>query len=232
MFDIHQSPIDEDGDWDDGRVEDYCNGAMDAFAESPEGTACAEYFGSIGWTQTFLYYAFSYLGTSPTEMSQRDIDEILFDLFPRKTSTEPETANEIVGELRAFWQFLEREYQLANAPALVKYLNANVEQRLKRELSNPDNFGIAKSFVMMGQESGFDMTTQEGMNQFMAAYNASLMSRQRGGNSDTAVSRYQPPVAPPAARPARVATKLSIDERKSREKLRRQKLGKPRRKRR
>jgi len=33
---------------------------------------------------------------------------------------------------------------------------------------------MAKSFVMMGQRAGFDMTSEADMNAFMTAYNASL----------------------------------------------------------
>jgi len=53
-------------------------------------------------------------------------------------------------------------------------LDNNAVRELKEEMSNPANFGIAKSFVMMGQERGFDMTSEEDMNAWMATYNAEL----------------------------------------------------------
>lgn len=49
---------------------------------------------------------------------------------------------------------------------------------MERELSNPANFGMAKSFFTMGTQAGFDMTTQEGLDAFMLAYNSALLSKQ------------------------------------------------------
>lgn len=43
-------------------------------------------------------------------------------------------------------------------------------------MSNPANFGMAKSLVMLGQERGFDMTSEEGLNEWMQTYNAELAS--------------------------------------------------------
>ena len=37
-------------------------------------------------------------------------------------------------------------------------------------------FGMAKSFMTMGQSAGFDMTDQEDMNRFMQLYNANFLS--------------------------------------------------------
>jgi hypothetical protein len=69
---------------------------------------------------------------------------------------------------------LHRQYALRPAEAIVAMLNRDAEVRLRTELSDPSNFGMAKSFFMQGQQAGFDMTTQEGMEAFMLAYNARL----------------------------------------------------------
>jgi hypothetical protein len=45
---------------------------------------------------------------------------------------------------------------------------------LFKEMSNPANFGMAKSLIMMGKARGFDMATEEGINEWMATYNAEL----------------------------------------------------------
>lgn len=95
-------------------------------------------------------------------MSPDDLREILFDLFPRKVSTDADEAEGIVRELRTFWTFLQREFNLANAEACLKVLDEKAARQLKKELSNPANFGIAKSFMMMGLERGFDLSSERG----------------------------------------------------------------------
>ena len=232
MFDIHQSPSDEHGEWDEGAVEDYCNDLMESFATSPEGSAVEERYGDVGWAHSFLYYGFNYVGSAPPEMSRRDAKEILFDLFPRKVSTTPDAAGEIIFEMRAFWAFLLREYALTNATGILQDLGDDAERRLARELDDPRNFGMAKSLVMMGREAGFDMTTQEGLNSCMQAYNAAIGARQFSGpppEPRAPVPQYYP--EEPQSKPKSVATRLSAADRKSREKLRRAKLGKSKRRR-
>jgi hypothetical protein len=46
--------------------------------------------------------------------------------------------------------------------------------RLERELADPENFGSAKSMVMLGMERGFDMSTEEGINAWFSQYNQEL----------------------------------------------------------
>lgn len=193
MFDIHQSVFDEDGEWVDEAAEEYCNGLMTAFAESPEGQAFEEHYGDVGWPHSFLHYGLNYLGSTPPEMSRRDVEEILFELFPRKVSVEAEAAGEIMAEMRAFWEFLGRQYELPNAAGILADLGRDAETRLKRELSDPSNFGMAKSFFTMGRDAGFDMTSEAGMAQFTLAYNEGLLA-SRGELPDDTQPEFDDPL--------------------------------------
>jgi hypothetical protein len=47
-------------------------------------------------------YAFFHLGVSIPDLSLPDSNEVVFELFPRKVSTEAESAPAIIAELRAF----------------------------------------------------------------------------------------------------------------------------------
>lgn len=69
---------------------------------------------------------------------------------------------------------MEREFHLKNAAACLKILDDNAVNELKKQMSDPGNFGMAKSFVMIGRDQGFDMSTEEGMKTWMATYNAGL----------------------------------------------------------
>src|SRR5205823_983078 len=113
-----------------------------------------------------MEYYFNYLGGALPSMSVRDFNEVVFQLFPRKVSTEPESAATILAELRAFWNFVHRQYGLKSAERILATLDGGAEARLRKELADPSNYGMAKSFFMAGLKAGYDMTTQEGMNAF------------------------------------------------------------------
>ena len=107
-------------------------------------------------------------------MTTGDLEEVVFDLFPRKVITERGDGAEIIQELRAFWRFLQRVYQLPQARQMLARLTPQAARRLERELQEPVNFGMAKSFVLMGKEAGFDMESPEGMRAWVHAYNATV----------------------------------------------------------
>ena len=172
-FDIRQMVIGADtGEYDEEAAIQYQERLEELFAQSPEGAALIEQGETIGWISPFLSYAMSYLGVTPVEMTARDFDEVLFELFPRKVAVGPDEAAAIVDELRAFWAFLGRAYNLPNALALLERLDSRAVTRLERALADPSNFGMAKSMVMAGKARGFDTTTQEGLDDWISVHNA------------------------------------------------------------
>ncbi len=174
-FNIHQKITDVDGFRIEKVARKYQEQLIDLFVQSPEAqTVPYEGYQLGSWANIFMDFAIDYLGTTPTKMSQAEMQEIVFDLFPRKLSSDPENAPGIIRELRAFWEFLQREFRLANAAACLKVLDDNAASKLERAMGNPSNFGIAKSMVMMGKARGFDMTSQEDLDAWTQTYNAEL----------------------------------------------------------
>jgi hypothetical protein len=121
-----------------------------------------------------IHYAITYPGVIPPTMTTGDLEEVIYDLFPRKVITERGDGAEIIQELRAFWHFLQRVYQLPQARQMLARLTPQAARRLERELQEPANFGMAKSFVLLGKEAGFDMESPEGMRAWVEAYNATV----------------------------------------------------------
>lgn len=186
MFDIYQDIYDPEGeDIDAEAFEKYIDGLMMEFAASPEAQPIIEQYGNRGYAVLMMEYAVDYLGVTLPTMTARDFREVVFSIIPRKVSMEASDAGAMVAELRAFWQFLQRAYALKNAASILALLKEDAAARLEKELANPANYGMAKSFVMMGQKLGFDMTTQEGMNDFLNYYNnqlaAGMMPQPLGG---------------------------------------------------
>ena len=176
-FDINEAVFDSKGTYLEGKAVRYEEALMEQFAASPEGQAIKERGTELGWAGAMLHYAITYPGVTPPTMTTGDLEEVLYDLFPRKVVTERGDGMEIIQELRAFWRFLERVYQLPQASQMLARLTPQAARRLEHELQEPANFGMAKSFVLLGKEAGFDMESPEGMRAWVEAYNATVAPR-------------------------------------------------------
>ena len=71
----------------------------------------------------------SQVGTisSVVEMTPDNLREILFDIFPRKVSAEPDEAPNIVRELQEFWKFLQRELVVGSLVVVVECVAQDVD---------------------------------------------------------------------------------------------------------
>lgn len=180
-FDINEDFFDAGGEFDDGEFQAWSFHLQDAFADSPEFDSLPDW--EHGFVDCMLQYSASHLGVTPATMSVQDLNEFLFDIVPRKVTMEPEDAGITILELNAFFRFIGREYSVASAEKLANALNNKAASRLAKELGNSSNFGIAKSFFSMGKAAGFDMTTQDGLNQATVAYNNELADQDSGPRS-------------------------------------------------
>ncbi|MCH8828341.1 MAG: SEC-C domain-containing protein [Planctomycetes bacterium] len=198
MFDLNASILDPeyDEEIDAGRLEEYINGLITEFEKSVEAeTVMQEFDTSLGWTATYIHYAANYFSATPATITAGETAEILFEIFPRKVSVEADAAGEIIAELRAFWQFLKRTRSLAQADTILEILTDDDADLLEEELADTSNFGMAKSFFTAGKDAGFDMKSQESMDRFMFAYNASLLERRGTPPAgDEPRDRYAQPV--------------------------------------
>lgn len=173
-FDINERVFDAQGTYLEEKAVCYEHDLMEQFAASPEGQAITQRGTELGWAGAMIHYAITYPGVTPAAMTPSDLEEVIYTLFPRKVITERGDGAEIIQELQAFWHFLERVYQLPQADQILARLTPQAARRLERALQEPTNFGMAKSFVLMGKEAGFDMESPEGMQAWVAAYNATL----------------------------------------------------------
>ncbi len=171
LFDIHK-PLFQDDDYPEEEIEAYIAALTAGFDASPEAAALDADDARIGLIDATVRYGASYQGVTPATMTAADLDEILFSIFPRKVSCPPEDAVAIITEQRAFWRFLKREYQLPEAERCLQLLGDEAVARLEREMGDPANFGMAKGLFMMGESMGFDVTSEEGLNEWMHTYNA------------------------------------------------------------
>ena len=102
-----------------------------------------------------MEYAAEYLGTSFADLDGDALREIVFEIFPRKVSCEPDAAPEAIRSLREFFTFARDVLSHPHAEECLQVLGEDASPRLERALADPSNFGPAKSFVMSGAGPGF-----------------------------------------------------------------------------
>lgn len=95
-------------------------------------------------------------------------------------------------ELIAFWKFVQREYKQRHSSKVLTFLH-KIEPTFAATMNDPHNFGIAKSFFMSGQESGFDMTTPEGLAAYQEQYNQQVREQSPAAFSPMTVPKGVPP---------------------------------------
>lgn len=180
-FNISQlDEVEYDGSYEsEEALEQYQDSVLEEFALSFEGKERINADPEMGfWIVQFIYYGFAYIGVTLPQMDKQDIDEIITDLFPKKISlSSPEDADDAIPELLAFWHFIERKYKLSNAGMMIDYLS-KIEPEFNAIMNDTSRFGMAKSFMTMGQKAGFDVTDQDQMNEFIQMYNRNIIEGQ------------------------------------------------------
>jgi hypothetical protein len=166
-------PVFDGGETDEEAAYNYYETACQAFAGSTEGKAVLEEDEYPGYVHQFLELAITYLGVIVDNCAIQDVEEILLELFPRKVSMEADRCESVNAELAAFWRFVDRVHKVESAGEIAGVIES-MSDEFRSAMTDSSNFGIAKSFFTSGQNAGFDMTSQEGLNAFMAAHNANL----------------------------------------------------------
>ena len=184
-----QALVNQDGEYDEDDFEAFEERLLGLFRKSPEGVEAEEQLGDVGfWVHVVFDYGLTFFGRDPSDLRAPEFEEILLDIVPRKVSCRPEAAGEAIAELRAFWTFAAREFEVADAADFESVLQT-AQGTLEARLADPANWGMAKSFFMQGQQAGFDMSTEEGLGAFQSLHNAQLLAQRDARDRDAAVAR-------------------------------------------
>lgn len=200
-------PLVMHGEIEEAAAEEYLDNALDAFRGSDEGQQLQSKGQRIGYLYNFLDLGLTYLGVSVDSMTVASAREILLELFPRKMSMDPRDCKKVIDELCAFWGFVDRVHQLESAKQIENAIRSMLAE-FRREMSNTDNFGMAKSLITAGVSAGFDMTSQDDIQKFIQLYNTSVVAQREassGNGSSFSRVEYPSPSEPP---------KMSLKQRK------------------
>src|SRR5712692_8090095 len=83
-FDINEAVFDERGTYLEEKAVRYEHALMEQFAASPEGHAITQTGTELGWAGAMIHYAITYPGVTLARMTVSDLEEVIYDLFPRK----------------------------------------------------------------------------------------------------------------------------------------------------
>ncbi|MEL7522592.1 MAG: plasmid pRiA4b ORF-3 family protein, partial [Cyanobacteria bacterium J06553_1] len=171
MINLHQLDQIADQDQAIAALEGFVSELVAEFVTTAEGKAylqaypeMTEYVGS--WIDHLLYFGYAYESVTLPQMTMSNVEAVVTRIFPQKISLlDPAEAETIIPELKAFWQFLKREYQHPQAHKIIKFLK-QLQPKFTEIMNDPQNFGIAKIWLTSGMAAGFDMTTEAGIKEF------------------------------------------------------------------
>lgn len=164
---------------DEEKQEKLIDDLTEAFEASPEAAAHRQKHGvdRLIWVEMFLSVAINhYRQGMIAYYNSQDMRTMLYEIIPEIALVQSEHAEEIIQELRAFWQYLRHELQLPNAEKCLKVLNQkNIVERFRQELADPNNWGTAKSVFMPAIEAGVDLTDEQAVQKYVDEYNQKMM---------------------------------------------------------
>jgi|GEM_PF-2146397 len=178
-FNINQPLFDSEGYFLEEEVEQYLDTLFDLFAKSPEGKATLK-GREVQWADMFVHMAINYLGMELRYLDQQFMRVVFYEIIPAKTMIDSDHVPEIIEEVKAFFEFLKREFKLPSADQCLKVLNQkNIVKRFTEELENPENFGPTKMIIQQMQASGVDMADQNQVQAFIDDYNQKMMEAMK-----------------------------------------------------
>ncbi len=177
QFDIHEDIIPFLGMPDERKVKRYIKNLNKAFARSPEGKAVKQATDdrNLSWVKMFVEFAILNHGFTPPYIYDRLLREILYEDIPESVIVEPKEAPNIIAQIKAFWEFIEREYQLQTAKLCLKVLNQkNIVKRLEEKMADRNLYSTVKLIAMQAIDQGVDITSNKEMSKFIEEYNAKI----------------------------------------------------------
>ena len=100
---------------------------------------------NISISSIIMSMAFTYQSSTIATLSPGDLEEIIFSLIPGKVMLPPTAAQHMIDDARAFYRFLQANYQLVQADACLDILGGDAVPRLQAAMSDSSGFGTGKS---------------------------------------------------------------------------------------
>lgn len=158
---------------------------LDAFQQSPEFRQIPDKVRDLAADapDTFARFAFDYEMVDVGKWTETVLRAVCLEWIPKKMSADAEFFEHFGNGLAAFFAFLDRERLMKGAGALAATA-AKIAPEIPKLAANPQNWGMAKSFMMGASASGFNPSRPEELDGYMAAYVAQqLLGLSHGSTS-------------------------------------------------
>jgi hypothetical protein len=150
---------DEDDELDAAAVVPLEHRLFDMFLAAPEGA----HLETVRAAEVLLEFGRSHFGVSVFSIESSQLEEIVFEILPRKVMLDPGDARPIIEELRAFYRYLGRAFALPQAGECLEAIGPGAEEELEDALGDTEGFGVGKQILAAGAAAGFDIDTEEGL---------------------------------------------------------------------
>ena len=189
MHDLRLSGFD---DWDE--FSDARDLLLDRFVEwlsdreGMDDTAAQDLAGDVALA---LDWKFNYSDGELGRWDTSDVYEFLIEWCPRKVSIPPDECGSIPGAIGSFAGFLEANGLLAADSSPATKLAAEAESlsgRFVTAMSDPSNFGMAKSFFGAAVAEGVDMSDEEALQGWVEEFNSRPFEEREAIIPDSALS--------------------------------------------
>jgi len=143
-----------------------------------------ELFEDAGFIVNYvLEYAWVYAGSSPEELDEYTLEEVLLEVFPRKITAERDLFEKVAPVMEVFLRWLESEGILGDTSSLVETVCGWAGTIVANSM-NPQYWGMAKSFTMQARADGVDTQDEQAMQRYIAEYNLRLMEENLSAQPD------------------------------------------------
>ncbi len=127
--------------------QELCDELLAEFLISPEDQNGED---EVSILKPLLELAFLYQSATIATLQAGALEELLFEIIPRKVMVPPSSAGTIIAECSQFYHFLKRRYGLIQADACLQMLGAGATERLAEALSDTGGFGPGKAALAEG----------------------------------------------------------------------------------
>jgi len=170
-------------EYEDG--ERQCEELTGRFMESEAaGKLKPELFEDAGFiVNHVLEYAWVFAGSSPDELGENTLREVLLEVFPLKIYAARDLFEKVAPVTESFLRWLESEGILIDTSFLVETVRGWADTIVANGM-NPQYWGTAKSLVMQAEADGVDTEDEQAMQRYIAEYNLRLMEESLSAQPD------------------------------------------------